>query len=152
MSKPRELSITDALSLLSLGELKARDLVESCLERIKHRDDNVCAWVEVYEKQALAEADECDDDFIKKGKLKGPLHGIPIGIKDIINVKGMWTRAGCSAYTPRLAEADNPAVKQLRDAGAIILGKMVTTAFANDDPAETHNPWNLDHTPGGSSN
>ena len=150
MSEPRELTITDAAAKIKNGELTARELVESCLERIRHRENSIHAWVELYEEQALKEADECDNAF-KNGKLKGPLHGIPIGVKDIIDVKGMWTRAGSKAYKPRIAEENNPGVKKLRDAGAIILGKTETTAFANDDPAPTRNPWNTEHTPGGSS-
>lgn len=150
MSEPRELTIIDAVNRLSKGELKAEDLVVSCLERIHRRDGAVRAWVEVYEAQALEEARGCDADF-RAGRWRGELHGIPVGVKDIIDVKGMWTRAGCAVYPPRVAERDAPAVKRLREAGAVILGKTETTAFANNDPAATFNPWNTEHTPGGSS-
>jgi len=150
MLKPCELSIADAVRLMRNGELKARELMESCLERIQLRDKSIHAWVEVYEKEAFSEADDCDRAF-NSGELKGSLHGIPVGVKDIIDVKGMWTRAGCPVYKPRIADVDNPAVELIRDAGAIIIGKTETTAFANDDPAATRNPWNLNHTPGGSS-
>jgi aspartyl-tRNA(Asn)/glutamyl-tRNA(Gln) amidotransferase subunit A len=81
----------------------------------------------------------------------GVLHGIPMGIKDIVDVEGMWTRAGCEAYTARVAESDAPVIRRLKAAGAIILGKTETTAFANNDPTITRNPWNPAHTPGGSS-
>lgn len=150
MSEPRELTVVDALSRMRKGKLKAEELVVSCLERIRRRDGAVRAWVEVYEAQALDEARGCDADF-RSGRWRGKLHGIPVGIKDIIDVKGMWTRAGCAAYPPRVAERDAPAVKRMRDAGAVILGKTETTAFANNDPAVTRNPWNIKHTPGGSS-
>jgi len=150
MSEPRELTIVDAVNRMRKGELKAEDLVVSCLERIHRRDGAVRAWVEVYEAQALEEARGCDAGF-RAGKWRGELHGIPVGVKDIIDVKGMWTRAGCPVYPPRVAEADAPAVKRMRDAGAVILGKTETTAFANNDPAVTCNPWNTEHTPGGSS-
>lgn len=150
MSEPRELTIVDAVNWMGKGELKAEDLVASCLERIHRRDGAVRAWVEVYEAQALDEARGCDADF-RAGRWRGELHGIPVGVKDIIDVKGMWTRAGCAVYPPRVAERDAPAVKRLREAGAIILGKTETTAFANNDPAATCNPWNTEHTPGGSS-
>lgn len=151
MLEPRELSVTEAIVQMGKGRLKARDLVESCLERIHLRENSIHAWVDVFEEQVIKEADECDEVFVQTGKLKGPLHGIPVGIKDIIDVKGMLTRAGTAAYPQRLAEFDSPAVKQMRDAGAVILGKTETTAFANDDPADTRNPWNTEHTPGGSS-
>jgi aspartyl-tRNA(Asn)/glutamyl-tRNA(Gln) amidotransferase subunit A len=150
MSEPRELTIVDAVNRLRKGELTAEALVVSCLERIHRRDGAVRAWVEVYEEQALEEARECDAGF-RAGKWSGELHGIPIGVKDIIDVKGMWTKAGCPVYPPRVAESDAPAVKRLRDAGAVILGKTETTAFANNDPTVTCNPWNTGHTPGGSS-
>jgi aspartyl-tRNA(Asn)/glutamyl-tRNA(Gln) amidotransferase subunit A len=150
MSEPRELTIVDAVNRLRKGEMTAEALVVSCLERIHRRDEAVRAWVEVYEEQALEEARERDAGF-RAGKWKGELHGIPIGVKDIIDVKGMWTRAGCPVYPPRVAESDAPAVKRLRDAGAVILGKTETTAFANNDPTVTCNPWNTGHTPGGSS-
>ncbi len=150
MSEPRDLTIADAVNRMRKGKLKAEDLVVSCLERIRRRDGEVRAWVEVYEAQALDEARGCDAEF-RTGRWRGELHGIPVGVKDIIDVKGMWTRAGCVAYPARVAESDAPAVKRIRDAGAVILGKTETTAFANNDPAVTRNPWNTGYTPGGSS-
>jgi aspartyl-tRNA(Asn)/glutamyl-tRNA(Gln) amidotransferase subunit A len=150
MLEPRELTIVDAVNRMHKGELRAEDLVVSCLERIHRREGAIRAWVEVYEGQALEEARKCDAEF-RAGKWRGELHGIPVGVKDIIDVKGMWTRAGCSVYPPRVAESDAPAVKRIRAAGAVILGKTETTAFANNDPAVTCNPWNTEHTPGGSS-
>jgi aspartyl-tRNA(Asn)/glutamyl-tRNA(Gln) amidotransferase subunit A len=150
MPKPRELSICDALNLMRKGELKAEDLVLSCLDRIRLREDTIHAWVEVAEEKALLEARHCDDEF-RAGRWRGDLHGIPIGVKDIIDVMGMWTRAGCSVYPARVAESDAAAVRQARNSGAIILGKTETTAFANNDPTGTRNPWNTEHTPGGSS-
>ncbi len=150
MMEPRDLSIRDALRLMREGELKAEELILSCLARIRSREQSIHAWVEVAEEKALSEARECDDAF-RAGGWKGELHGIPIGVKDIIDVRGLWTRAGCSAYPARVAEADAAAVRQLRDAGAILLGKTETTAFATNDPTITRNPWNTEHTPGGSS-
>lgn len=150
MSELRQLTIVDAVNRMREGELKAEDLVASCLERIHRRDGAIHAWVEIYEGQALDEARKCDAES-RAGKWRGELHGIPVGVKDIIDVKGMRTRAGCSVYPPRVAESDAPAVKRIRAAGAVILGKTETTAFANNDPAATCNPWNTGHTPGGSS-
>jgi aspartyl-tRNA(Asn)/glutamyl-tRNA(Gln) amidotransferase subunit A len=150
MPEYRELTISDAVHQMQTGELTAQALLESCLDRIHRRDDTVRAWVEVYKAQAFEQARQCDQAY-RDGKWLGDLHGIPLGVKDIIDVKGMWTRAGCAAYEPRKAKSDAPAVKRLRRAGAIILGKTETTAFANNDPTVTRNPWNTEHTPGGSS-
>ncbi|MFB3817919.1 MAG: amidase [Candidatus Methylomirabilales bacterium] len=150
MEEPRDLTVQEAARRLQAGELTAVRLVESCLERIHAREAVVRAWVEVDEAGALAEARRCDAER-RQGVWRGPLHGIPVGVKDIIHVRGMHTRAGTPAYPPYLAEADAPAVARLRAAGAIVLGKTETTAFANNDPAATRNPWNPEHTPGGSS-
>ena len=150
MQNSRELTIHAAIRKMRDNDLTARKLVESCLERIHARDDTIHAWVDVYAEAALSEARRCDDEF-RAGGWRGDLHGIPIGVKDIIDVKGMWTRAGSPIYPARIADADAPAVKRLKDAGAIILGKTETTPFANNDPTITRNPWNPDHTPGGSS-
>ncbi|MFB3883945.1 MAG: amidase [Thermodesulfobacteriota bacterium] len=150
MEEPRELTVAAALSLLRRGELKAEDLVKSCLERIHRRQGLIHAWVEIYEEVALEEARRCDNES-HAGHWRGRLHGVPIGVKDIIDVQGMWTRGGSSIYPARVAETDAPAVQRLRAEGAIILGKTETTPFANLDPTITRNPWNPEHTPGGSS-
>jgi aspartyl-tRNA(Asn)/glutamyl-tRNA(Gln) amidotransferase subunit A len=150
MPEPRELSIQEAVRRVRDGDLTVVKLVESYLERIHARDATVRAWVEVNEKAALEEAYRCDQDG-RQGHWRGPLHGIPIGIKDIIHVRGMWTRAGTPVYPAHRADGDAPVVAGLRGAGAIILGKTETTPFANNDPTVTRNPWNPAHTPGGSS-
>lgn len=150
MKTPREYTIEEAKDRMRAGDMQARELVESCLERIRQREDTLHAWVEVYEDEALEAADRCDQ-AVKDGQWLGALHGIPMGVKDIIDVKGMWTRAGCDVYPAAIAESDAPLIQNLRDEGAIFLGKTETTAFANNDPAVTRNPWNPDHTPGGSS-
>jgi Asp-tRNA(Asn)/Glu-tRNA(Gln) amidotransferase A subunit family amidase len=145
MIVPSELGIQAALHCMRDGELTARELMESCLERIHALEGSVRAWVEVYEKEALEAARRCDDAF-QAERWQGDLHGIPMGVKDIIHVKGMWTRYGTSVYPPHMADADAPAVKRLKNAGAIIIGKTETTPLANNDPAITRNPWNLKHT------
>ncbi len=150
METPRDLTIHTATRKMREGSLTAQALVESCLERIHQREEIIHAWVQVYEKEALAEARRCDEDA-SNGKWRGSLHGIPIGVKDIIDAKGMWTRAGTSTYPARVAEVDAVSVHMAKVAGAIILGKTETTPFANNDPAITRNPWNPEHTPGGSS-
>ena len=150
MSESKALGMLEILRLMQCRELTATELVNSCLKKIYEGDEAVRAWVEVYEEQALLAEKKCDV-AISSGEPLGSLHGIPIGIKDIIDVKDMWTRAGTEAYKPRMADIDAPVVSRLRAAGAIILGKTETTAFANNDPAVTRNPWNVKHTPGGSS-
>lgn len=150
MTEPRELSVYHAGELMRRGELSAEALTRSCLERIAARDPGLRAWVHVDAEGALEAARGLDDEA-RRLRWQGPLHGIPVGIKDIIDVKGMWTRGGTEAYPARLCDADAAAVARLRTAGAVVLGKTVTTPLAYIDPAETRNPWHPEHTPGGSS-
>jgi len=150
MTEPRDLTISEALNRIGRGELTAVALLESCLERIRQREETVRAWVSVHADKALEEARR-QDRQMQSGDAIKPLQGIPIGVKDIIHVRGMATTAGCKAYTPFFPEKDAACVARLRAAGAIIIGKTQTTPFANNDPAITRNPWNPAHTPGGSS-
>ena len=150
MREPRELTIGEAVDGMRAGGLTAEGLVASCLDRIRSRDAEIRAWVQVYADEAFAEARDCDREA-GQGRWRGPLHGIPVGVKDIIHVRGMWTRAGTPVYPAHFADEDAPVIARLRQAGAIFLGKTETTAFANNDPAITRNPWHPEHTPGGSS-
>ncbi|HEY1785446.1 MAG TPA: amidase, partial [Pirellulales bacterium] len=138
-----------ALDLLS-RKISSVELVRGCLDRIRQVDDSVHAWVVVDEERALAAAHAADDrgGF---GSSRHGLSGLPIGIKDIIDVAGLPTRAGSPLRANHVAASDAPIVAKLRAAGAIILGKTVTCEFACFDPSPTRNPWNLAHTPGGSS-
>ena len=101
---------------------------------------------------ALAQAQALDAE-LKAGHDRGPLHGIPIGVKDIINVRAMPTSCGLHRWARDSLPIGRcaPIVARLREAGAVILGKTVSTPFAWLDPPVTHNPWNFDRTPGGSS-
>lgn len=132
------------------GQLSCAEVVETCLARIDERDAEVQAWVSVDREGALNRAHQLDQDAAA-GRWHGALHGIPLGIKDIVDVAGVPTAAGSELLTQQPAQSDALLVSQLRAAGAIILGKTVTTQFAAFDPPVTRNPWNLDHTPGGSS-
>ena len=132
------------------NRISASELVERCLERIARFEPQVRAWVMVDSEAARASAQRLDQEQ-KQGRCRGPLHGIPIGIKDIIDVAGWPTKAGSPLRENHRAEQDAPIVSRLRNAGAIILGKTVTTQFASFDPPPTRNPWNLERTPGGSS-
>ncbi len=122
------------------------DVVDRCLGRVSMREDAVKAWAFLDPEHARRTAEELDH-----GPIKGPLHGVPIGIKDIIDVAGWPTTCGSKIYEGRRAAADAICVARLREAGAIILGKTVTTEFGYFRPGKTANPHNIAHTPGGSS-
>ena len=146
MSRP--LSITDAALQIREGHITPLNLVERCLAQIDRYEGRVHAWVLVDEEGARHTAGE-----LGRQEPRGPLHGIPVGIKDIVDVAGFPTRAGSPLRENHLAREDAPLVAALRQAGAIILGKTVTVEFACFDPSPTRNPWDpeLQHTPGGSS-
>src|SRR3954447_12747772 len=144
-------SIADAQILMRRGELRPIDLVEHCLGRIHQFEDQIHAWVMVDEEGARNEARRLGKMLDDGQEPVGPLHGIPIGIKDIIDVAGWPTLCGSKLREGHVASRDAAVVAALRKAGAIILGKTVTTEWACFDPPPTRNPWNLDHTPGGSS-
>lgn len=126
-------------------------LVQSYLDRIAEVDGAVQAWRVVDGERALAVAREREDEA-QRGIIRGPLHGIPVAIKDIIDVEGLPTRANCKARTDIApASGDAEIVAALKAQGAIVLGKVHTTEFAFFDPSPARNPHNLAHTPGGSS-
>ncbi len=143
-------SISEAVASIRRQKLQPSELVEHCLARIGQFEDQVHAWVRLDEQRARREAERLGD-LARRGEFVGPLHGIPVGIKDIVDVEGWPTEAGSPLLKDRVAEKDAPVAARLRSNGAIILGKTVTTEFACFDPAPTRNPWQLDHTPGGSS-
>ncbi|MHB8957176.1 MAG: amidase [Pirellulaceae bacterium] len=144
------LTLTHARDAIESGAAKPIDLVERCLAAIDRWDDDLKAWVHVDRAGARAAA-KALTNAPWEDALRGPLYGIPIGIKDIIDVAGMPTRAGSPLRQQHVADADAEIVARLRAAGAIILGKTVTTQFACFDPPETRNPRNLQRSPGGSS-
>ena len=133
------------------GQLSSAELTLGCLRQIRDLDDEIRAWVRLDPTEIGVAARMSRDRQIRNGEIVGPLHGIPIGVKDIIDVAGLPTIAGAPWRAGHIAEHDAPLVARLRAAGAVILGKTVTTQFAHIDPAATRNPWNLAHTPGGSS-
>jgi aspartyl-tRNA(Asn)/glutamyl-tRNA(Gln) amidotransferase subunit A len=146
------LCIWEAAGKIEAKELAPTDLVEHCLGRIRKYDDRVRAWVLVDEQGARRAAQQLEQE-IAHGSYRGPLHGIPVGIKDIIDVEGLPTEAGSPLRKGHVAQRDAPLVAALREAGAVILGKTVTVEFACFDPSPTRNPWDesLGHSPGGSS-
>ncbi len=132
------------------GRLSPVDLVKSCLERIERCEERIHAWVLVDREGALARAEECARE-IERGGWRGPLHGIPLAIKDIFDVFDWPTAAGSRLWKNSIARQDAVVVRRLRQAGAVFLGKTVTTQYASFDPPPTRNPWNPARTPGGSS-
>ena len=143
-------TIAKAAQLMAAGELVPSDLVESCLARIEQLDPQIHAWVHVDAAGASREAERLGKLLAKEGPI-GPLHGIPVGIKDLIDVAGWPTKCGSALREGHVANRDAAVITSLRKAGAIILGKTVTTEWASFDPAPTRNPWNQSRTPGGSS-
>ena len=147
---PASLSVVEAAHRIVEGTLSPTALLEACLERISARDETVRAWVAVDETGARATARERTEEA-RAGRRRGPLHGIPVAIKDIFHVAGATTTCGAAAAFHTTATEDAVAVARLRAAGAIVLGKAHTTEFAYFEPGPTRNPWNPAHTPGGSS-
>jgi len=143
-------SIARAAHDIREGLLRPIDLVEHCLERIEQLEAKVKAWVFVDSAGARCEAQRLEK-LQQEDQDLGPLHGIPVGIKDIIDVAGWPTQCGSPLREDHIASRDAAVVAALRQAGAIILGKTVTTEWACFDPPPTRNPWNVEHTPGGSS-
>jgi len=146
----RRWTIREASEEIREGRLTPVDLLQSCLKQIDRYEEKVRAWVLVDREGAREDAERLTAELMK-GHARGPLHGIPIGVKDIFDVRDMPTAAGSKRWANSIARNDAPVVAKLREAGAIILGKTVTTAYASFDPSITRNPWNLNHTPGGSS-
>ena len=132
------------------GEITSRDLVKSCLDRIVEHDESIGAWIHLDPDYALEQAGLADDHR-QGGHPLGPLHGIPIGIKDIIDTADLPTEMGTPLHAGRTPSTDATIVEKLREAGAIILGKTVTTDLAVFSPGKTSNPHDPTRTPGGSS-
>ena len=144
------LTIAEAVRSMQNDDLSVRLLLESCIQRIDELDGGVVAWSHVDRNGARKRADELES-FMPEERRALPLFGVPVGIKDIFDVAGMPAEGNCAALAGRVATGDATAVSRLRGAGAIILGKTQTTELALFDPPRTRNPWNLAHTPGGSS-
>jgi Asp-tRNA(Asn)/Glu-tRNA(Gln) amidotransferase A subunit family amidase len=145
-----DFSVEGLTSAYTTERLTVTQVVETCLERIATTDGEIGAWAHVDPGAAIAEAGARDEDR-RAGKPIGILHGIPVGIKDIIDVADMPTTNGARPFAHSRPSRDATLVARLRAAGAVIVGKTVATPFAYRDPAGTRNPWALDHTPGGSS-
>jgi Asp-tRNA(Asn)/Glu-tRNA(Gln) amidotransferase A subunit family amidase len=144
------LTIHAAAEALQSGQATPLDLLDQCLKQIDIYEARIQAWVLIDRDGARAEAERLSRE-LKAGQNRGPLHGIPIAIKDIVDVFDWPTAAGSKLWANSIAREDATLVKKLRHAGAILVGKTVTTQYASFDPSVTRNPWNLACTPGGSS-
>jgi aspartyl-tRNA(Asn)/glutamyl-tRNA(Gln) amidotransferase subunit A len=146
------LTIAEAAELIKKRRLSPVELVDSCLSRIKRHDDTIQAWITVFPERARAKAKSAADEIARRGP-RSPLHGIPIGHKDLYDMKGVRTTAGSRVRADaRRAKRDSAVVAALRAAGAIALGKTNTHEFAYGvRTPPTSNPWDTSRIPGGSS-
>lgn len=145
-----DLSLVGTVTAIRDGSLSARSYAEAMLEQIKQADGEIGAFAYVNPGKVLEDASH-QDDIRRSGRGVGPLNGIPVAIKDIIDTAHMPTEFGCKRFKGRVPYDDAWIVDRLRHMGAIVLGKTETAELANTGPARTRNPHNLDHTPGGSS-
>ncbi len=145
-----QLSASDAARLIRDGGLSSEELVQACLERWREIEPTVQAWTFLDEEHALAQA-RAADELRRSGQAIGALCGLPVGVKDIIDTADMPTENGTVLHQGRTPRADAAVVARLRAAGAVIMGKTVTTECAYFHPGKTRNPHNPEHTPGGSS-
>ncbi|MGH2588097.1 MAG: amidase [Dehalococcoidia bacterium] len=148
---PADAGVAALAQAVAAGMIRSIDGVEALVRRTDRLDPQLHVWAGFDGGRARQQARECDE-AIRAGGSLGPLHGVPLGIKDIIAVEG-WPTAANSRVAPAdwMLPEDADAVALLRQAGALILGKTATTEYAYADPAPTVNPWNPAHTPGGSS-
>ncbi len=146
----QRLTISEASGLIRYGQLSPSELLEGLIKRIDRLEPVLRAWVTVDREGARARAEELTREA-EEGSFRGPLHGIPVGVKDIYHTAGLRTTMGSPIFRDFVPTQDADTVAKLKGAGAIILGKTETTEFALSDPAPTRNPWSPEHTPGGSS-
>ena len=150
MSELARLTLSEASRRIREGELSPLELLEALIAQIERVEPRVRAWETIDRAGAREAASEAEAE-IAAGGPRGPLHGVPIGLKDIYYTEGMRTSMSSRVYANFVPDYDSAAVEKLRQAGAVILGKTVTTEFATADPSTTRNPWDAGHTPGGSS-
>ena len=150
MTQPYDLTAAQAATEIAARRLSTVELMRSLLERSDALEDRLRLWVTLDHDVAMAAAEESQRQLDVSGP-RGPLHGVPMGVKDIFHTAGMRTTACSPIYADFVSDADAESVARLRAAGAIVMGKTVTTQFAWADPSPTRNPWNTARTPGGSS-
>lgn len=144
---PAGLTASEAVAKISAGEISSEALVADCLARIEAHDPTLKAWTFVDPDMALAQARACD----AADTPLGPLHGVPVGVKDVLDTDDMPTEYGSEIYAGHRPSVDSACVAALRAAGAVLLGKTTTTQFASPLPVGVRNPHDIDRTPGVSS-
>ena len=150
MIEVQSLSAYELSLKLKSGEISSMDLCKSYIDRIKKFEKDVKAW-QFFDKKLLLEKAEEADDYRKSGKPLGPLHGMPIAIKDIIGTYDMPTECGTVFRKKKSSSQDSEIINLLKNAGAIVMGKTVTCELAYIHPSKTRNPHDYSRTPGGSS-
>jgi Asp-tRNA(Asn)/Glu-tRNA(Gln) amidotransferase A subunit family amidase len=140
----------EAAAAIRDGVITSEELVRGCLQQIDRLEEQVQAWAFIDPELALNQAQDADQ-ALQQGQPLGPLHGVPVGIKDILDTKDMPTEDGTVLHAGRQPNKDATVVSRLREAGAVILGKTVTTELAVFSPGKTRNPHDVNRTPGGSS-
>jgi len=155
IKRARDFELTEMIELMRKGELTSHQIVQSCLEAVEAYNEKFRAFISIDADEVLAQSRKID---LQPGKKKGPLKGIPVAIKDLIDVAGQVTTAGSSFFrNAKPAESDAPIIQRLREAGAIIFGKTNLHEFAWGGTSENphfgfcRNPWNPEHCAGGSS-
>src|SRR5438094_4866730 len=149
-------SIAEAARQIAAKQLSPVELTRACLDRVRALDDRLHAFVHLTEERALAEAREAER-AIMAGASKGPLHGIPIGLKDIVDTKGIPTTCGSKILQDNIPDTDAACAESLAEAGTVLIGKTTTHEFADGGPSfdlpkpPARNPWNTDHFTAGSS-
>jgi Asp-tRNA(Asn)/Glu-tRNA(Gln) amidotransferase A subunit family amidase len=150
MTEPYKLGLHEAAKKMRSGKLKPSAYLASLLSRVDALEDKIKAW-QWLDRQRAIELARAADSAATPWKAAHPLHGVPIGVKDNFYTAGIPTEMGCSLYAGHIPDESAELVLRLESAGALMLGKTVTTEAAFMMPAQTRNPWNQAHTPGGSS-
>lgn len=156
MTAPHWLPATELAAAFAARTLSPVELLNALLARIEAHDPKINAFIRL-DAEAALDAAKAAEREIGAGRVRGPLHGVPVGIKDIIDVAGLPTTGHSKILVDNVAKADAPVIRKLRQAGAIVLGKLSTHEFAIGGPSfdlpfpPARNPWNRDHHPGGSS-
>src|SRR5947209_8996057 len=151
-----QLSLSEASQLVRSKKVSPVELTHECLNRIERLNPKLNAFITVTADSALAEARQAEAEIAHDG-WRGPLHGIPIALKDLVDTAGVRTTAGSGLFKDRIPTQDAEIVRRLKAAGAVFLGKLNLHEFAYGGSsaisyfAPVHNPWNLDYSPGGSS-
>src|SRR5579863_97322 len=154
--EPHFWTLTEAAGQIRAGKISSEELTRMCLDRIAKRNDRLNAFITVTAETALQQARACDRD-LKRRAVRGPLHGVPIALKDNIDTAGILTTAAAKLFATRVPVEDAEVARRVSQAGAVMLGKLNLDEFAFAGSGTTgsfgpaHNPWNLDRITGGSS-